>query len=89
MRLKGEWGGIRQVEMHLHAAVAIPPYVVARRYEKGRVRGRMIGNDPRGTKTRNYSSPLLSRAAYILSCTSSGRAGVSACGGQMRTIHTG
>jgi hypothetical protein len=33
--LKGERVGIKQVEMHLHATVAIPPYVVARRYEKG------------------------------------------------------
>jgi len=39
MTLKGEWGGIKQVEMHLHATAAIPPYVVARRYEKGRVKG--------------------------------------------------
>jgi hypothetical protein len=39
MMLKGEWGGIKQVEMHLHATVAIPPYVVAGRYEKGRVKG--------------------------------------------------
>jgi hypothetical protein len=38
MILKGEWGGIKQ-EMHLHATAAIPPYVVARRYEKGRVKG--------------------------------------------------
>jgi hypothetical protein len=39
MILKGEGGEIKQVEMHLHATVAIPPYVVARRYEKGRVKG--------------------------------------------------
>jgi len=39
MIMKGEWGVIKQVEMHLHATIAIPPYVVARRYEKGRVKG--------------------------------------------------
>jgi hypothetical protein len=35
MILKGERGGIKQVEIQLHATDAIPPYLVARRYEKG------------------------------------------------------